>query len=174
MRRAYCGMHAATSRNSSDIAAGAFRFQSDMGSHSLPAEQGTPATVVLADDHADVLHETRSLLEPEFQVISSATDGAGLVRAVLEFKPQGVVADIHMPGLNGIDAGREIVSRGLCSAVVLLSMYDDPNLIRRALDAGIRGYVLKEDAGEELIPALRTVLAGGFYISRGVTAAMYD
>ncbi len=73
-----------------------------------------------------------------------------------------------MPGRSGIEAGREIIQRNLCSAVVVLSLYKDPGLVKSAFDSGIRGYVLKDDAGEELIPALNTVLTGGRYLSRGV------
>jgi DNA-binding NarL/FixJ family response regulator len=143
-----------------------------------PLEQGNTAghelssapRVVLADDHPEMLAETRSLLEPDFNVIFPAKDGAALVKAVVELRPDGVVVDFQMPGMNGIEAGGEIVRRGLCQAVVLLSMYNDSQLIRKALNAGIRGYVLKEDAGEELIPALRSVLAGGQYLSRGAAA----
>jgi two-component system, NarL family, response regulator NreC len=130
--------------------------------------------VVLADDHPELLAETQSLLEPDFEVVCLATGGDALLRAVLEAKPDGVVSDVQMPGLNGIEAGSEIVRQGLCEAVVMLSMYNDPQLLTKALKAGIRGYVLKEDAGEELIPALRTVLAGGKYFSRGVKTASPD
>ncbi len=130
----------------------------------------TPRLAV-ADDHADVLEEIRLLLEPEFEVICLAPEGAALLRAVLQSRPDGVVADLQMPGLNGIEAGEEIIRSGLCKAVVILSAHDDPNLIRRALNAGLRGDVLKVDAGEELIPAVRAVLAGGTYFSRGVGLA---
>jgi two-component system response regulator NreC len=138
-------------------------------------DAGRPAPrVVLADDHPDLLAETQSLLEPDFEVVCLATGGAALMRAVLEAKPDGVVSDVQMPGLNGIEAGSEIVRQGLCENVVMLSMHNDPQLLSKALKAGIRGYVLKEDAGEELIPALRTVLAGGRYFSRGVKGAAPD
>ncbi|HXA52075.1 MAG TPA: response regulator transcription factor [Candidatus Acidoferrum sp.] len=130
--------------------------------------------VVLADDHPELLAETQSLLEPDFEVVCLATGGAALLRAVLEAKPDGVVSDVQMPGVNGIEAGSEIVRQGLCGAVVMLSMYNDPQLLSTALEAGIRGYVLKEDAGEELIPALRAVLAGNKYFSRGVRSALPD
>jgi DNA-binding NarL/FixJ family response regulator len=130
-----------------------------------------PLRLALADDRADILEEIRSLLEPEFQVICSATEGDALIRGVQECKPDGVISDVEMPGLSGIDAGREIIRRGLCSAVIMLSMYNYPLLIQTALDAGIRGYVLKEDAGEELIPALRAVMAGGQYLSRRARTA---
>ena len=130
-----------------------------------------PLRIALADDHAGILEEIQSLLEPEFQVVCSASEGAALIKAVHASKPDGVVADVQMPGINGIDAGREIVQRGLCNSIVMLSMYNEPALIETALRAGIRGYVLKEDAGEELIPALREVLSGGRYLSRRVRTA---
>jgi DNA-binding NarL/FixJ family response regulator len=128
----------------------------------------SPLRIALADDHAEILEEIQALLEPEFQVVCSASEGSALVRAVQASKPDCVVADVQMPGVNGIDAGREIVQRGLCDAVVMLSMHNDPTLIQSALIAGIRGYVLKEDAGEELIPALQAVAAGKQYVSRRV------
>lgn len=131
-----------------------------------PAAPKAPLRVALADDHADILEEIRSLLEPEFQVVCSANEGASLIQAVDESKPDGVVADVQMPGLSGIEAGREIIRRGSCNAIVMLSMYNEPSLIQASLAAGIRGYVLKEDAGEELIPALHAVLTGGRYLSR--------
>ena len=91
-----------------------------------------------------------------------------LVNAVVESKPDIVVTDVQMPGRTGIEAGREIIQRNLCGAVVVLSIYKDPGLVKSALDSGIRGYVLKDEAGDELIPALNTVLSGGRYLSRGV------
>lgn len=126
--------------------------------------------LVLADDHAGLLAEIRSLLEPEFRVVSSTADGTSLLHAVREYLPDAVVADVEMPGTNGIDAARKIVGSGLCDAVVILTIYDDPDLIAKAAAAGVRGYVLKVDAGEELIPALRAVLAGGRYLSHGAGA----
>src|SRR5580765_6162346 len=73
-----------------------------------------PPRVALADDHEDILEEVRSLLEPEFQVVCSSTEGAALVEAVHSSKPDCVVADVQMPGMTGIEAGKEIVRRGLC------------------------------------------------------------
>jgi DNA-binding NarL/FixJ family response regulator len=124
--------------------------------------------VVMADNHADVLEETRNLLQSEFQVVACAMDGATLLDAVAAAMPDVVLTDVQMPGMNGIEAGCEIIRRNLCGAVVVLSLYSHSHFVRKALDSGIRGYVLKEDAGEELIPALRAVLNGGRYLSRGV------
>lgn len=124
--------------------------------------------IVLADDHEDLLHEMYELLAPEFEVLRSVREGAALIEAALELRPDVVVSDINMPGLNGIDAARQIRKRGACDRVILLTVYREPQLVRSALEAGIQGYVLKLDAGEELIAAVRSVLAGNTYLSRGV------
>jgi DNA-binding NarL/FixJ family response regulator len=73
-----------------------------------------------------------------------------------------------MARLNGMDAGRQILQEGLCKAVILLTTFNEPQLVASAMQAGIRGYVLKIEACEELIPSVRTVLSGGLYLSRGV------
>jgi len=145
-----------------------------MGHPGFPSGRGLPRKpprAVIADDYAGMLAETKSLLEPEFQIVAAAGDGKTLIAAVLANRPDIVITDIEMPLLNGLDAGCEIVRRGLCSAVVVLSVYNDSQFVRRALDCGIRGYILKEDAGEELIPALWCVLEGGQYLSRGAKSA---
>jgi len=124
--------------------------------------------LVLADDHPDVRQEIRQLLDPEFEVLCAVADGAALVAAVVELRPDAVVADIQMPKLDGIDAGCELLCRGLCEAVVVLSMYPDRHLVQTAAEAGILGYVLKLDANDELIPAVYAALRGERYLSRGV------
>lgn len=131
-------------------------------------EAKEPPRVVLADDHAEVLNGIRDLLEPDFQVVSTTHDGNSLLEAVREHRPDVVVTDVEMPGRNGIDAAREILGRKLCQAVVVLTLYKDVQFVRSALGLGVRGYVLKVDAGEELIPALLSVMAGERYLSRGV------
>jgi DNA-binding NarL/FixJ family response regulator len=124
--------------------------------------------LVLADDHREVREELRQLLEPEFDVLCEVGEGAALVQAVFELKADAAVTDIHMPNMDGIEAGRQIIDRGLCEAVVALTMYSDPHLVQSAFDAGIRGYVLKVDASEELIPAIYAALKGKRYLSLGV------
>ena len=124
--------------------------------------------VVLADDHLDLLEEIRCLVAPEFDVVSSVKEGLALVQAAFELRPDAIISDINMPRLNGIDAGRQILQEGLCKAVILLTTYNEPQLVSSAMQAGIRGYVLKIEASEELVPSLWTVLGGGVYLSRGV------
>lgn len=124
--------------------------------------------IVLADDHEDLREAIQALLTPEFEIVNSVSNGLDLIGAVRDWKPDVVVSDIQMPGISGIEACRRIIQEGLCSATIVLTMYDEPQLVREALLAGIRGYVSKVDAGEELIPALRSVLRGSTYFSRGV------
>jgi DNA-binding NarL/FixJ family response regulator len=125
--------------------------------------------LVIADDNADVLDELRHLLEFEFDVLSAVNDGHALLQAVAERRPDAVVSDIQMPGVRGIEAGEQIIRRGLCDAVLMLTMYNEPQLVEKALQAGIRGYVSKVDASEELIPAIQTVLGGGSYLSQAIS-----
>ena len=124
--------------------------------------------LVLADDHPDVRQEIRQLLDPEFEVLRDVGDGAALVEAAAEFAPAVVISDLQMPRMDGIAAAQEILRRGICEAVIVLSMYPDPQLVEKALAVGIRGYVLKVDAGEELIPAIYAGLRGERYLSRGI------
>ncbi len=124
--------------------------------------------LVLADDHPDMRQEIQELLDPEFEVLRAVCDGAALVAATLELHPDVVISDIQMPGLDGIEAGTEVLGRGLCEAIVVLSMYSDRHLVQMAMKAGIRAYVLKLDAFDELIPAVYAALRGECYLSAGV------
>ena len=133
----------------------------------IPLFSSSRSRVVLADDHPDVIQELRELLSEEFEVAYSASHGLDLVDAVARLKPDVVVTDIQMPFQDGVESGRQILQRNLCGAVVLLTVFNDRQLRDRALAEGIRGYVLKVDAGEELIRAVQTVLAGGTYVSQG-------
>jgi DNA-binding NarL/FixJ family response regulator len=121
--------------------------------------------LLLADDHEEFLEEVVRLLECDFELVGKARDGTELVERARLLSPDAVVTDFKMPGLTGILAGRRLVESRVCSTVVLLTMYRDPQLVRDALDAGIRGYVLKDKAGEDLIPAIRSALGGGTFVS---------
>jgi len=124
----------------------------------------------LADDHVELLREVTELLGQEFQILASVQDGMTLLFRAAELQPDVVVTDLKMPRLSGIEAGRKLLDQKLCRAVVLLTMYADPQLISSALDAGILGYVTKDRAGLDLIPAIKAALAGETFISCAVGA----
>jgi DNA-binding NarL/FixJ family response regulator len=117
-----------------------------------------------------VLEEIHRLLAPDFEILRTVNRGVALLEATAELLPDAVVSDLRMPDMGGIEAGERILRERLCGAVIVLTMYDEPHLVGKALRAGIRGYVLKVDAGEELIPAVHEVLEGGSYLSSGVRA----
>jgi DNA-binding NarL/FixJ family response regulator len=123
--------------------------------------------VFLADDHGVVREGLRLLLESQqdMAVVGESANGLDAVRDVLRLRPNVVVLDIAMPGLNGIEAARQIhIELPQCHAI-MLSMHVSNEHIYRALEAGARGYVVKESAGEELIQAIRTVHAGERHLS---------
>jgi DNA-binding NarL/FixJ family response regulator len=128
--------------------------------------------VVLADDHRGMLEEIGLLLAHEFEVVGSVSEGQALLSTVSQLRPDAVVSDINMPLVDGLEAGRRLVRAGLCPAVIILTLYNEPEFVHRALESGIRGYVLKVDAGEELSLAVQTVIGGGTYLSRGVTSVV--
>jgi len=120
---------------------------------------------LLADDHSLILRGIAGLLETRYEVVGVAENGKEVVDAAMRLKPDVVVLDISMPILNGIDATREI-KRALRSAkVIVLTMHSNPIYLRKALEAGASGYVLKSGAAEELLTAIEKVLGGGTYIT---------
>lgn len=132
--------------------------------------------VFLADDHAVVRDGLRYLLETEknISVIGAAADGRETVRQVKKIRPDVVIMDIAMPELNGIEATQQICETDLGTRVVILSMYASKEHIFRALQAGAQGYLLKESAGQEVAKAVRTVHAGGRYLSQRITETVID
>jgi DNA-binding NarL/FixJ family response regulator len=128
------------------------------------------ARLLVADDEAAILQQITDLLEEEFEVVGVACDGIDLLKRAQALKPDVVVTDFQMPRMNGIEAGRELIRGGFCGAVVLLTMYEEPYLIEQALRAGFRGFVLKANAGEDLVPAVQGALAGRTFVSEIVGA----
>ena len=128
--------------------------------------------VLLADDHHDLLADISDFLSREFEIVGAAGDGASLVELAARLRPDVVVTDLQMPKLGGIDAGRKILDAGLCKAVVVLTIFADARLAKVALQAGIRGYVLKLNAGEDLIPAISRALQGETFVSSAIALKM--
>jgi DNA-binding NarL/FixJ family response regulator len=132
--------------------------------------------ILIADDHAVVAEGLRSLIEAQrdMEVVGLAGNGREAVRHALEKKPDVVIMDNAMPELNGIEATRVISERGGHSRIVMLSMHSSCAYIHRALQAGARGYVLKQSVGRELVDAIRTVHAGRRYLSTRLADDMLD
>ena len=136
----------------------------------------TRPTVVLADDHRIVADGLRSLLKDDFELVDVVTDGVALVESVRRLRPDLVVTDLAMPGMNALDALRELTRLGIQTRVIVLTMHADAQLATEAFRLGASGYLLKNSAGDELLMAIREVLTGRAYltplITKDVIAAM--
>jgi DNA-binding NarL/FixJ family response regulator len=132
--------------------------------------------VLLADDHKILRQGLRTLLEQEkdIQIVGEADNGRSSVKLTSELAPDVVIMDVAMPDLNGIDATRRITEAGPRTRVLALSMHSDGRYVRGMLQAGARGYILKDCAAEELTHAIRTVMAGQIYVSPGVTGTIVN
>jgi DNA-binding NarL/FixJ family response regulator len=116
--------------------------------------------VLLAEDHPRVAEELRRLLESEFDVVGVVRDGHALVREADALRPDVIVTDIVMPGLDGIGATAELLARRPGARVVLVTVHDEPEMVERGFAAGALAYVVKLNASRELIPAVRSALRG--------------
>lgn len=130
----------------------------------------TRPRLLLADDHQVVVAGLAALLADDYELVGRAADGRSLLELARQTAADFIVADISMPGLNGIDALHAMRSEGLDLPVVFLTMHTEPAYARRALEAGAAGYVLKHAAPRELLQALRTAAAGGIFISPEIAA----
>lgn len=132
--------------------------------------------VFLADDHAVVRDGLRFLLEAEgdIKVVGDAANGRDAVRLVSELHPDIVILDIAMPELNGIEAAKQIREAAPSVQIIMLSMYSSAEHVFRALQAGARGYLLKESGGTDVVQAVRTVIAGRRYLSQEISEGMID
>jgi DNA-binding NarL/FixJ family response regulator len=123
--------------------------------------------ILVVDDFENWRRQIRSLLQarPTWQVIAEASDGSEAVQKAEELKPDLIVLDVGLPNLSGIEAARQIRQRSPNSEIVFLSQHSDLDLVRAALGTGALGYILKLDAGRELLPAIDAVLLGKQFVS---------
>jgi DNA-binding NarL/FixJ family response regulator len=125
--------------------------------------------ILMADDHAMLLDAFRALLEPEFEVVGTVTDGRMLLEEFARLHPDVVLLDIAMPLLNGLDAGRQLRAQRRSVKLIYLTMNPDPDLAGEALRLGASGYVLKSSAAHELKQAIHEALRGRSYITPLIT-----
>ena len=121
--------------------------------------------VLLAEDHAETAVRLRKLLGVDFDVVASVEDGRALVDASERLSPDAIVADIDMPGVDGIEATTLIRRNDPNARIVLVTVHGESMLVEAGLAAGALGYVLKDTAGDELVPAVHAALAGRQYVS---------
>ena len=115
--------------------------------------------ILLADDHEIVRRGLRTLLEahPGLEVVGEASNGRRAVEMAKQLKPELVVLDISMPELNGLEAARRILKMAPKTEILILTMHDSEQVVREVLEAGARGYVLKSDAGRDLVAAVESL-----------------
>jgi two-component system response regulator NreC len=134
-----------------------------------------PTRILLADDHSLIRQGLRSLLEKEgFQIVSEASDGQEALRSLEKTQPDVAILDISMPILNGVDAARELVKTSPKTRVILLTQHDEDQYVTEALRAGVRGYVLKSQAAENLVHAIQEVCRGSVYLSPNISSAVVE
>jgi DNA-binding NarL/FixJ family response regulator len=126
--------------------------------------------VLVVDDHAVVRKSVCSLLsrEPTLDVICLAADGEEAVKKADELQPDLVLLDIGLPGISGIEAASQIRKVSPTSQIIFLSQHDSPHMANEALKVGGHGYVVKIDAGSELLEAIRTVREGSRFVSQRI------
>ena len=128
--------------------------------------------VVLADDHKAMLDRVAILLATQCDVVGTATDGRQALEAVKILEPDVLVLDITMPEMSGIEVARRLKEARTGSPIVFLTVHDDPEFAKEALEVGALGYVIKPRMASELMVAVKEAYAGQSYISASVRSAM--
>jgi|SRR5579872_520697 len=137
---------------------------------------GMKLSILIADDYAVVRRGLRSLLEaePDWQVVSEASNGREAVAQVTELRPDVAILDVSMPELNGLDAARLILKDAPNTRVLVLTAYHSDEMIEKALQAGVRGYVLKSDAETDLVAAVKALVQGRTFFTSAVSEVLVD
>jgi DNA-binding NarL/FixJ family response regulator len=134
-----------------------------------------PIRIVLVDDHVLVRQGLKTLIESDgSQVVGEASDGQEALRQVESFRPDIIVMDISMPAFNGLSAAREIERSFPKTKTILLTQHDESQYVSEALEAGVKGYVLKNQAAGDLLQAIKQVSRGQVYLSPGVSQAVVE
>ncbi|HLN38635.1 MAG TPA: response regulator transcription factor [Xanthobacteraceae bacterium] len=132
--------------------------------------------IVLADDHPIVLDGLRNLIraEPDFALVGEAASGLSALKIIREQRPDVAVLDISMPELNGVLLSRRLNGEMPGLRLLVLTLHEDRAYLNQALEAGVRGYVLKRSAVENLVQAIRAVMVGGLYIDPAIVGRVFE
>lgn len=130
--------------------------------------------ILLGDDHALIIEGLRSLLTKEFDVVGVASNGRELVTETERLKPDAVLVDVSMPVLNGMEAARQIKSARPGVKLLFVTQKADHEYVQTAFRVGASGYILKQSAVGELIPALREILAGRYYVAPSLRSGIAE
>jgi DNA-binding NarL/FixJ family response regulator len=133
-------------------------------------------SLLIADDHEVVRRGIRALIQeqPGWQVVAEAKNGRDAVAKADEFKPDLAILDITMPSLNGLDAAKQIAKISPRTKVLILTIHESDQLIHQILDAGAHGYVLKTDAGRDLVTAVNALLSDKTFFTAKVARMVMD
>ena len=133
-------------------------------------------TVLIVDDHPVVREGLRGMLagEPDIEVLAEAGDGHEAAVLAGSLGPDVVLMDLRMPGTDGVEATRLIANRSAATAVLIMTTYDTDNDIIRAVEAGAKGYLLKDTPRDELVRAVRAAAVGGTVLAPTVAAKLLD
>lgn len=134
-----------------------------------------PIRILLVDDHPMVRDGLRARLAgvPRFAVVAEAGNGAEAINALAAQAPTVVVMDVGLKDTNGIELARLMLAGAAEVRVLMFSMYDNPEFVQQALEAGARGYVLKDAPGEEIVAAIEAVAAGGTFLSPALSKRLF-
>jgi DNA-binding NarL/FixJ family response regulator len=132
--------------------------------------------VFLADDHPVVLAGIKSLLscDPELEMVGEARDGQTALQMALKLKPDVVVLDLSMPGMKGVDVTQQLLAKRPDCKVLVLTVHEDRSYLRKLMEVGAAGYLLKRSASEDLLRAIHAVAAGGLYLDPAIAGQVVD
>ncbi len=136
----------------------------------------TKTRIVLADDHPIVLDGLRNLIraEDDFELVGEAASGLAALKVIREQQPDVAVLDISMPEINGVVLSRRVAGEMPAVRVVVLTLHEDRAYLNQALEAGVRGYILKRSAVENLVQAIRAIVVGGVYVDPAIVGRVFD
>jgi DNA-binding NarL/FixJ family response regulator len=129
-----------------------------------------PPRILLAEDSTAIARQLRRLLARDFDVVALVRDGWSLLQIARDVLPDAVVTDLRLPGLDGLPAIQALCRERSDLAVVVITVHTEPELMSCARDAGALGYVLKDDAGDDLVPAVHAALAGREFVSASIAS----